>query len=325
MSGKGYLDLIKNTTILQTTGAFKLYLYREGKSESTSKAYLSDIKFFVGFLKDDLNNKIRYVHQITSVEIRQYKDYLLTKMNEGEIKRATVDRKFNALKTYFTFLEREYDIINIIKNDPFANRKLGKNSGRDYLPNYLKPSEIKVILDNIKSSNNKNKYRDYTIFQILINLGCRRSEVLALKWNDIDFYEDTIQITRKKTSNADIVPLPSTIKSALLDYRDTLSKTGAYVFRSRESEKLSLSTFTSTINKWIQESKIEEIKGFKVTAHTFRHSFITMCVKNNIPVEQIIRYTGHKDRESLDIYTHLQVIDLKDTNNLIESVFNEEI
>jgi integrase len=317
--------MLENTTILQTIGAFKLYLYREGKSTATEKAYIADIKFFRDFLKSELNNKVRYVHQISLVEIRQYKDYLLTKMHKGRIKRATVDRKFNALKTYFTFLEKEHDITNIIKNDPFSNRKLGKDSGRDYLPNYLKPSEIKVILDTIKGSDNKNKYRDYAIFQILINLGCRRSEVLALKWNDIDFYEDTIQITREKTSNADILPLPSSVKTALLDYRDTLVKTGDYVFRSRESEKLSVSTFTSTINKWVQESGIEEGKDFKITAHTFRHSFITLCVKNNVPTEKIMRYTGHKDRESLDIYTHLKVIDLKDTNNLIESVFNEAI
>lgn len=316
--------MLENTTILQTMGGFKLYLYREGKSEGTEKAYIRDIEYFKEFLKNKLNNKIRYVNQITLVEIRQYKDYMLSLIEANEMKRTTVNRKFNALKTYFHFLEQEYGFKNIIKNDKFGNKKTSINS-RNSIPEILNISEINIILNTIKNSNNKNKYRDYAIFQILVNLGCRRSEVLELKWSDINFYENTIRITRDKTENADILPLSKQIKEALLCYRDTLPVSGEYIFQTRESGKMSISTFTATINKWVRESKIEKIKGFRVTAHTFRHSFITELKNKNVDDSKIIRFTGHKDKSSLEIYTHLSHKNLEDVNDIIENMFNQAI
>ncbi|KXZ39459.1 integrase/recombinase XerD [Alkalithermobacter thermoalcaliphilus JW-YL-7 = DSM 7308] len=311
-----------NVTIKQAESNFKMYLYREGKANSTAEAYLRDLEFFRNFLKDNLNNKIRYINQITLVEIRQYKDYMLSLVESGETKRTTVSRRFNSLKTFYNFLEEEFNIKNIIKGDKFGNRKQSIDC-RNALPEVLSRREIKVILDTIRNSNNKNKYRDYALFQILVNLGCRRSEVLELKWEDVDFYKNTIRITREKTSNADILPLPSPVKEALEGYMDTLPQMGEYIFQTRESGKMSVSAFTSTVNKWIKESKMEEIKGFKITAHTFRHSFITELINKNIEESKIIRYTGHKDIRTLKIYTHLNHSNLSDVNSIIEDLFQE--
>lgn len=311
-----------NVTIKQAESNFKMYLYREGKANSTAEAYMRDIEFFKNFLKDNLNNKIRYINQITLVEIRQYKDYMLSLVESGETKRTTVSRRFNSLKTFYNFLEEEFNIKNIIKGDKFGNRKQSIDC-RNALPEVLSRREIKVILDTIRNSNNKNKYRDYALFQILVNLGCRRSEVLELKWEDVDFYKNTIRITREKTSNADILPLPSPVKEALEGYMDTLPQMGEYIFQTRESGKMSVSAFTSTVNKWIKESKMEEIKGFKITAHTFRHSFITELINKNIEESKIIRYTGHKDIRTLKIYTHLNHSNLSDVNSIIEDLFQE--
>lgn len=309
----------KMTTIKNAIDTFSIYLYRQDKTKSTKNAYLKDLDYFYLFIRENLNNKIRYAEQITLVEIMQYKDYLLEKLNRNEFKRSTIDRKFNALKTFFNHLEEDYSIKNIIKHDKFGNKKRGKNAGRDYLPNVLNKGDINCLLNIIKNNNDKDKYRALAIFQLLINIGCRRSEVLGLKWKDINLFDDEIIICREKTNNADVLPLSQSLKKALLDYRETLTIQSEYVFISRQSDHLSKTGFSELINKYIKLSELENKKGFKITAHTFRHTFITTCVKADMSLEKICRFTGHKDKDTLSIYSHLKTEDIKDITDIMEN------
>jgi integrase len=92
---------------------------------------------------------------------------------------------------------------------------------------------------------------------------------------------------------------------------------GDYVFKSRQSNKLSKSAFNSIIVKWVNVSGIQKQKNYKITAHTFRHTFITLCIRANIPDTKIIEYTGHKDINSLDVYKHLCTTDYNDIINAV--------
>lgn len=302
----------KQTTFNKTMVAFPTYLHREGNADSTIQAYMTDLRQFDAFLKGPLKNKIRYVEAISKVEIRQFKDYLLELKLEGKLKRSTIDRKFNSLKTWFAFIESEFDIVNIVKNDPFGNKKRSTEKGRDFLPKVLEKHDIQLILDTIRKSTDKNKFRDYAIFQLLIGLGCRRSEILALKWSDLHFRskDSTITITREKTKNQDVLPMDDDSKRALLVYADTLPKMDTYVFHTRESLSMSPTAFTNAIRHRIAASGISTRVGFPVTSSTFRHTFITALVRNDYPAEVIMRFTGHKSAECINHYLHLKTLDL---------------
>lgn len=315
-------------TICEGMKLFSNYLFIKGKAESTIKSYNSDMQLFKTFIKEKLNNKIRYVDEITKVEVQQYKEFMLEKVANGKMERRTVDRKFNAFKTFFKFLEEDFGIENIIKDDDFGNRKDSYDSGRDYLPNILSEKEVNLILNAAKEDTDKNKFRDYAMLVMLATLGCRRSEVLNLKWTDINFVVNskckfgTIQIVRPKSNNADILPMTKILRDALIDYKKTITTIKhEYVFISREGNQLSKSAFTSAINKYVQKSGLDKNKNFKITAHTFRHSFITTCFRKEIPVDKILRYTGHRDKESLKIYTHLVSEDLTNVADIFDDMY----
>lgn len=312
----GKANEMRNVTFNESLILFKNHLYREGKSMSTQTAYMKDIKHFNTFLKERLNNKIRYMNKVTLTEIMAYKDFLLEQVESGKYKRTTIDRMYNAFKSYRKFLEEEYGIENIVKSDKFGNRKHKTAGDAGDLPKYLSYEECLEIVEHIDSSQTKNKYRDKVIFLVLITLGARRSEVLNLKWSDVDLYNNTITIRRFKTKNADELPMSSELKTSLLKYLETHQKFGTHVFRTRESQSMSVSAFSTVVKKWGDTSGMKNRKGFEITPHIFRHSFITRCVKNNIEAEKIIRYTGHSSKDSIEIYTHLSTVNLMDVEAL---------
>lgn len=315
-------------TIFESTKLFKNYLFIKGKAESTIQSYGTDMQLFKTFIKEKLNNKIRYVDEITKVEVQQYKEFLLEKVANGKITRRTVDRKFNAFKTFFKFLEEDFGIDNIVKNDDFGNRKDSYDSGRDYLPKVLSEEEVNLILNTAKNDTGKNKFRDYAMLVMLATIGCRKSEVLNLKWTDIDFIGNskcnfgTIQIVRDKGNNADVLPMSKILRDSLINYKNTFTIIELeHVFISREGNPLSDSAFSTAIKKYVQKSGLNKKKNFSITAHTLRHSFVTTCFRNEIPVEKIRRYTGHKDKESLKIYTHLISEDLINVAGIFDDMY----
>lgn len=296
-----------NTTITlnRALTIFPDYLDREGKSKSTITAYESDLSLVREFYKIKLKGRDKDVTKISLAEVEQFKDFLHEKVKCGELKTSTVARKFNAFKTFFKFLEKCYGVPNIVHGDKWGNKSTTIRSSKDTEINLLSMDEIGKILDTISSSYDNNKYRDYAIFRVLIGTGCRRSELLNLSWGDISFNRNEIKIYREKTKNISVLKVSDEIMGALRKVFKTQGKLlfGEYVFTSRQSGSLSASAFTATIDKWVEASGIK--KDFKVTAHTFRHTFVTECLRNNINDSHIIHYTGHASVDSLEPYKHL--------------------
>lgn len=309
---------IKRMTLNNSLSQFPMFLHIKGKSCSTKEAYLGDIQFFYRFLKEH-HKRIRYVHEITTLEILDYKKYLLNSADERKLQISTIKRKFNSLKTFFKYLD-EYKYIkeNPVKNDNFGNR----NNTIAKLPDYLKQHEIDMIIATIRHQNSNNKYRDISLIETLRNLGCRRSEALSLCWDKIDFYDKTITITRTKTKNQDVLPMNDRLCKALIDYRDSLGiNISSSVFLSREGNPLSKSAFNSMFKKYVQLSGLQTNKSFNITAHTLRHSFITEMAKAGQSLQIIIKFTGHVDSRSLETYTHFCTSDLR---NAVDN-FNKNV
>ena len=243
-----------NITFKEAIEDFPNYLKIERKSESTMKAYMSDLKLFNAFLQVNLNNKIRYVNLITPTETMQYKDYLLEEVDKNIIALNTAWRRFNSLKTFFKYLGKVEYAKNILFDDKFGNKDW-KNTNEDtFLPNYLSTTDIKTIIEPIKDTMSKNMYRDAAMFQVLANYGCRRSEVLILRWSDVDFYNKTIKITRIKTNNADILPLNKNVEDALYKYMQTIQRTPiGYIFSTKKGKVIAKNTFNTAVRKYIDK------------------------------------------------------------------------
>ncbi|MCT4621874.1 MAG: tyrosine-type recombinase/integrase [Marinisporobacter sp.] len=317
---KNQIDIDKKRiTINQAIKEFPNYLYVKGKTKSTMKAYIGDLKIFREFMKDSFRTKY-LIKEITRSDIVFYQTFLIDKVKEGIYKKVTADRKFDSLKVFYDYLEHYGHISdNFLKGFSFTRAKgsYDKENAELYIPEFLEPYDIDRIIQTAKNTKTSNSLRDICILELLRSTGCRRSSVLDLEWEDIHLFKGTILIKHQKTKNTSTVPLSQRLKIALVDYMKTQKSPSGHVFRSNKGNPLSKTAFTQVIKKYVELSDIQNEKNFEITAKTFRHSFITLLVRKNIPLEKIARYTGHKDVNTLKIYTHLKTEDLDDISSLV--------
>ena len=280
---------------------FENYISNKNNSQSTAIAYLTDYKQFVSYMQTNYK-KVIYVSQIKPFHIMEYLSELTKKVHNKEIKIATKDRKFDSLVVFFEFL-KSVELVdeNIVRNFEYirTKSKYSKEKECEFNPYILTTSDKEKILSLIINSKSSNKYRDLAIIQTLMETGVRRSTLLEMKWQEINFKDKIMQLHHVKTKNLTTVKISDSLCETLLDLKYVSNGKWGYIFTSNKGGQLSNSAYNEIINKYI---KLARLDGKKVTGHSFRHSFITEQLSNNISPYKILKYTGHKRTDSLKPY-----------------------
>ena len=141
----------------------------------------------------------------------------------------------------------------------------------------------------IKAISKDEKYCPLWLFYLLS--GCRCSEILAIKWTDVDNEQKRIFIRGTKTESAErYIPLFPQIAEILKE----LPQTSEYIF-----------PFTQRAIQW-NFDKIREKNGFKFRIHDLRHTFATRCLESGISLNTVQKWLGHKSSvTTAGIYQHV--------------------
>jgi integrase len=154
------------------------------------------------------------------------------------------------------------------------------------LPRILTPAEREAILVNAM----ENDFEVYRIILFTLWTGCRREEVLRLKWSDVHLGEDSWCVLRGKGDKERMVPLLSGALDAVGEPKDL----GA-VFHQFHKDTLSHRF------KWVARAcGIEDVRF-----HNLRHSAATQMIESGIIGEVVQRILGHADYRTTQIYVNL--------------------
>jgi integrase len=159
--------------------------------------------------------------------------------------------------------------------------------------------------------------------------GLRRGEATALQWNDIDFRNNKISVTKSYNFKTKDFKAPKNGKSRvvsvpqiLIDYLRALPKVSSFVLtnakgkmmtedswkRLYQSYMLDLNIhygFGDTVNKHVNNIEIPMIIN-TFTPHELRHTFCTIMFEAGIDALTAKEQMGHADiQTTLSIYTHL--------------------
>ncbi|MCC2193107.1 tyrosine-type recombinase/integrase [Gemmiger formicilis] len=85
------------------------------------------------------------------------------------------------------------------------------------MPQVWSPEEIDKILAVIDTANPVGR-RNYAIFLLLARTGLRISDVLGLKFSNINWKENCISLSQQKTGNALSLPLSKELGMAIISY-----------------------------------------------------------------------------------------------------------
>lgn len=148
---------------------------------------------------------------------------------------------------------------------------------------------------------------------VALMTGMRKGEILALKWQDIDFDENYISVTKsvyhigdkpyikepKTEAGVRMVPLLEPLKEVLLKINERPANN--YIFSDDGKTPL-------TNRRYITLSKhFKEETGVECTAHQLRHSYATRAFECELEPKAVQEILGHKQiSTTLDMYTEFR-------------------
>lgn len=175
-----------------------------------------------------------------------------------------------------------------------------------------------------------------TLFELLFFTGLRKGEALALKWNNIDFINNSIDVckTLSKSYINGIHPLttPKTKKSIrkiLIDNKlcDSLIYLKNHYLLSSNNfndeffvfggeKNISFTSLKRMADYYCKKSNVKRIK-----IHEFRHSHACLLFQNNIPIEDVSRRLGHSTLSmTMDIYLKYLPVNEKRVISTLNSI-----
>ena len=163
---------------------------------------------------------------------------------------------------------------------------------------YLTEREVEKLID--AAGENRWSHRDATAILIAYRHGLRSSEVVALRWDDIDFTAGNLHVRRSKGGSASVHPIGGRELRALRRLQRETPKS-IYVFVSERLAPLSVAGYQRMV------ARAGEAAGFPflVHSHMLRHSCGYKLANDAQDTRAIQHYLGHKSINSTVRYTAL--------------------
>src|SRR5262244_4039148 len=153
---------------------------------------------------------------------------------------------------------------------------------------YLTEREIEKLIK--AAGENRWGHRDATALLIAYRHGLRASELVALRWDDIDFPTGKLHVLRAKGGTASVHPIGGRELRALRRLKCE-APASVYVFVSERLAPLSVAGYQRMV------ARAGEAAGFRflVHSHMLRHSCGGYKLANNGQDTRAIQhYLGHK-------------------------------
>jgi len=214
-------------------------------------------------------------------------------------------------------------ISAIVRDD--KNQKSGQ--ARELLK-----SDIVQVIDAIPNNNEDlRNIRDKALILVGFYSFCRRSELLGMQYEHLNFADDGIQILipfskTDQTGEGRVIFLPKTndnycpnsalnewleqamINSGPLFYKINKSNIVEKYTLNQKNNKVSLTDthFVLILKKRSDIAGLENTK--KISGHSLRIGAITQARMNGVPTHEIMAQSGHKTTQMIDRYTKLSNI-----------------
>ena len=265
------------------------------------------------------------VHEITASHIQRY---FTDKIAEG-IKPSTMPKHNTVIHGA---LEYAVVTLGIIPVNPADKVKLPSKKKR--IPAFYNEEQLRKLFKESEGSPIE------MVIRLSATYGLRRSEVLGLKWDAVDWKKKTIVIRHtvvrvgSKTVRDDTVKEAASYRTMPLtsDMEEYLKKLHAH---QKQMKKLCRNGYTDNdyICKWDNGAlfdpnyitrkfrQILEKKGLpKIRFHDLRHSSASLLINMGFTLKEVQEWLGHADISSTEIYSHLLYKSKENMANRINQV-----
>jgi len=256
----------------------------------TERAKRNDLLQFIEFLS---GNGIRTIGDLGKLIAPELKSICESFLDGLKLTKATLQRKRASIKVWFDFLQ--FNFPKLITFAPKLNSekyKLVRNKGVTPALDLEQWFRLKQEL-----GKSKKNPRLLVLCQCALLLGGRRiSELLGLRWKDIDFYRQTVAIKPlKKGADETIHYLPMTaqLKCLMENYRDSIKfdNNDGRVFPVRQQ------SVDESLKRYGNKAGIKNLRF-----HSLRASFVTWGNERGDSISELLNATLFKSTQMVRYY-----------------------
>ena len=273
-------------------GAFRHYCRAErGMSDNTVQAYGRDLDRFAKWCA-----LVRYDNftKPTLKDLARYLGFL----HDEQLAVPSIARHLVSLKMFFRFLKLE-EKADAAAVDLLASPKLWER-----IPTVLPPHAVDELL-KAPQAGDRFFLRDRAILETMYATGCRASEVVGLKLQDV-YLDAAFLKCFGKGSKQRVVPLGRPAVAALRAYlaegRTAKPVDGPeFVFVSKSGQPLDRIFLWALVKKYCKRAGLPAA----VSPHTLRHSFATHVLAGGADLRSVQEMLGHASITTTQHYTHI--------------------
>jgi type 1 fimbriae regulatory protein FimE len=164
---------------------------------------------------------------------------------------------------------------------------------------YLSEREVEALME-AAASVGRHAARDAALILIAYRHGLRVSELVSLRWDQLDLRQGLLHVARCKHGIASVHPVRGpelrALRRLLRDYPDT-----PYVFVSERKAPLTADAVRKIVGRAGREAGIE----FPVHPHMLRHAAGYKLANDGQDTRAIQHYLGHRNIQHTARYTEL--------------------
>ena len=260
-------------------------------------------------------------------------DFYMYLRNDG-LTGATAQRHHSFLHIAFKHAVKR----GIINSNPCD--RADRPKANQYIGTYYNVQEIQELLNCLQDDPMR-----ITII-LAAYYGLRRSEVLGLKWDAIDFVENKIYIRHKIIENKNdgyklegfdvmknkssyrAMPLIPAVRDALIEEKkkqESLQKLLRGAYNSKFTEYICVDAAGNLLKPQYVTEHFKVIlsrNNLKIIRfHDLRHSCASMLLANKVPMKYIQEWLGHSDMSTTaNIYSHVDYVSKIETSEVLDDL-----
>ena len=171
---------------------------------------------------------------------------------------------------------------------------------------YLTEAEVERLM--AAARQNRWRQRDVTMLLVAYRHGLRSSELVDLRWAQVDFSTATLHVRRLKAGTPSTHPILGDEVRALRRLQREQEPKSAYVFTSERGSPFTTAGFARMVERAGAEARL----GFKAHPHMLRHACGYALANRGHDTRALQAYLGHRNIQHTVRYTELAPTRFKD-------------
>ncbi len=286
---------------------------RHGRSQKnfsphTLEAYEHDLKELEGWLAVQMPPaSLEDPDAVAQITHKQLRNWLASLMKQGLSPRS-VSRKLASAKSFFRYLHHQ----QILAANPAEKVRTPAFSKK--LPAFVPVREMNTLLENIPFPDDFEGKRDRCLLELLYGCGLRRAEVIDLRVEEIDFFQQQVKV-RGKGNKERLVPFGKAVRAAMESYADARNQLPVREKSSFFLLKNGKSVYPALVQRVVKRYLSLIDAPQQKSPHVLRHSYATHLLDSGADLPSIKELLGHSSLAATQVYTHHTLSKLKRIHN----------